>query len=59
MYTKILVGTTLVVCALHYVTFEYLSINANKLNSKEIRDYQEHQYYRNLSTLWNSVEDEC
>ena len=59
MFSKALAFTTLAVCAIRYITFYGFSTNANLLEQSKIRDPIEHEYFKNLSTLWESVEDEC
>jgi carotenoid cleavage dioxygenase-like enzyme len=51
--------TVVVMCGVRYATFYKLGGPESLEQEVEIRDHVEHQYFKNLSTMWESVEEEC
>lgn len=39
--------------------FYKLAKKRDELDLEDIRDHTEHEYFKSLSTLWDTVEEEC
>jgi len=51
--------TALVMCGVRYATFYKVGTKADQIIPEPIRDQAEHENFKKLETLWESVEDEC